>query len=74
MLPRGFLSIRDLFEADLLESQRRSGDYSRIERNTVSSTQESQSQKRLKDEVYAITGAGGSLLVLTILISLMIVR
>ena len=40
----------------------------------MSSTQESQSQKRLKDEVYAITGAGGSLLVLTILISLMIVR
>ena len=72
MLPRGFLSIRDLFEAELLESQRRSGDYSRIERNTVSSTQEN--QKRLKDEVYAITGAGGSLLVLTILISLMIVR
>ena len=72
-LPKGFLSIRDLFEADILESRRRSGDYNRIERNTVSYT-ESENKKRLKDEVYAITGAGGSLLVLTILISLMIVR
>ena len=72
-LPKGFLSIRDLFEADILDSNRRSGDYNRIERNTVSYT-ESEDKKKLKDEVYAITGAGGSLLVLTILISLMIVR
>ena len=35
---------------------------------------ESEDKRRVKDEVYAITGAGGSLLVLTILVSLMIVR
>ena len=77
-LPEGFLSIRDLFEADILRTRGGRGEHSRIERNTVKTRARapgsSGARARVKEEVYAITGAGGGLLLLTLLVSLLIVR
>ena len=77
-LPEGFLSIRDLFEADILRTRGGRGEHSRIERNTVKTRARapgsSGGRERVKEEVYAITGAGGGLLLLTLLVSLLIVR
>ena len=77
-LPEGFLSIRDLFEADILRTRGGRGEHSRIERNTVKTRARapgsSGARDRVKEEVYAITGAGGGLLLLTLLVSLLIVR
>ena len=77
-LPEGFLSIRDLFEADILRTRGGRGEHSRIERNTVKTRARapgsSGARDRVKEEVYAVTGAGGGLLLLTLLVSLLIVR
>ena len=77
-LPEGFLSIRDLFEADILRTRGGRGEHSRIERNTVKTRARapgsSGARDRVKEEVYAITGAGGGLLLLTLIVSLLIVR
>ena len=77
-LPEGFLSIRDLFEADILRTRGGRGEHSRIERNTVKTRARapgsSGARARVKEDVYAITGAGGGLLLLTLLVSLLIVR
>ena len=77
-LPEGFLSIRDLFEADILRTRGGRGKHSRIERNTVKTRAHapgsSGARARVKEEVYAVTGAGGGLLLLTLLVSLLIVR
>ena len=77
-LPEGFLSIRDLFEADILRTRGGRGEHSRIERNTVKTRARapgsSGARDRVKEDVYAVTGAGGGLLLLTLLVSLLIVR
>ena len=77
-LPEGFLSIRDLFEADILRTRGGRSEHSRIERNTVKTRARapgsSGARDRVKEDVYAITGAGGGLLLLTLLVSLLIVR
>ena len=72
-LPEGFLSIRDLFEADILKHENdidEHGDHDRFERNTRNGRREN----NYKDEVYAIVGAGGSFVVLTVLLAFFIVK
>ena len=77
--PAGFLSIRDLFETDIMSSSSSNVDttYTRIERNTVRSDERERRDRRdrvVKDEVYTITGLGGSILILSLLVSLAMVR
>ena len=71
--PAGFLSIRELFQADLMASSSSNVDktYTRIERNTVRSEQK---DRVVKEEVYIITGVGGSILIISLLVSLSLVR
>lgn len=74
--PAGFLSIRDLFETDVMSSSSSNVDttYTRIERNTVRSEERERRDRVVKDEVYTITGLGGSILILSLLVSLAMVR
>ena len=48
--------------------------YTRIERNTVRSEERDRRDRVVKDEVYTITGLGGSILILSLLVSLAMVR
>ena len=74
--PAGFLSIRDLFETDIMSASSSNVDptYTRIERNTVRSEERERRDRVVKDEVYTITGLGGSILILSLLVSLAMVR
>ena len=54
-------------------SEKVPNDYNRIERNTLYKNGVGNND-RLKNEVYAITGVGGTVLVLTIIVSLVIVK
>jgi len=72
--PRGFLSIRDLFEADLFEEGSEIVYHNNIQEVALDRIDSSSNKKKdIKDEVYAATGVSGGILVLMLLVSLIMI-